>query len=518
MQDMTAERWTLRQWGLAFVASLVLLWPALINGGPFWFPDTPTYVRGADAASVYVTGQRSEWSDRIVVREISASEGEMPATSEGGSKASGSETITLTRPVLVGRSIYYGAMIFVFLATGGPWLAVLAQCLLVGILTTYAIWRAARLTSSRHCNKAFLVVPVLSLISPLAYFACMFMPDVFAGLGMLTLAVTLAFWPRLSPTDRVIFAGSSAIFATFHTTHILIFAVLTMAALLRLLLLRKSFYGPLLAGSAVVVAGIVSNILFAEAVRRTTMVEPESPPFLTARLQANGLGMNYMEANCDQGDRNFAVCQYRERLPVPSDAFLWVRNSEEGVVQILPESERRILAAEDKRFFFAVALYDPVRFVSVALASTAQQLTDFELDVFNYAHRAPTEIKTVYPVAVAEHILSTRAAQDTMPTRVIVIASIISAFLAALSLIWFLFAALRSRKGGSDLVALTGLILIGIFANAMICGALSGSKPRYQMRLIWTLPLTALVIGAASTPSVRRTPSVTGRQQTKRYS
>ena len=499
----TAESWGIRQWGLAFLASLALLWPALVNGGPFWFPDTPTYIRGADAAAVYATGQRSEWSDRIVVQSPATLQS-TDAAGDGGGAVAGGKTITPTRPVLMGRSVYYGAMIFGLLTAGGPWLAVLAQCLLVGMLATYAVWRVMRLTASAHSGKAFLLAPVLAVVSPMAYFACMFMPDVFAGLGMLTLCVALVFWSRLSVVDKAIFAGSSAVFATFHTTHILIFAVLTAAAIVRALLVRRPVIGPLVAGSAVVAAGIVSTMVFAAAVRHTTSVEPESPPFLTARLQANGLGMDYMAVNCSGGEDSFAACRYRAQLPVPSDAFLWSADAKEGVVQVVPEDERRALAAEDKRFFFAVAAHDPVRFAGIALSAAAQQLTDFDFDVFNYAHRAPVEIRTVYPPAIADQILATRAAQGTMPGTAVLIASIISAFCGALYLVWFLFTAYRARRAASELVALVGLILVGVLANAMICGALSGSKARYQMRLIWTVPAVVLIVGAAHMTQARR--------------
>ena len=50
--------------GLTFVAAaasiLLLCWPALVNGGAFFFPDTGTYMREADTAFHELTGWQSE--------------------------------------------------------------------------------------------------------------------------------------------------------------------------------------------------------------------------------------------------------------------------------------------------------------------------------------------------------------------------------------------------------------------------------------------------------------------------
>ena len=501
LREAADGRWTVRQWVLALLASLTLLWPALVNGGPFWFPDTPTYIRGADAAFVYVTGQRSEWSDRIKIAPTSAASAESKI--EPGNAQAGQ--ITPTRPVLVGRSIYYGFLLYMFLSLGGPWLAVTAQCLGVGLLGTYAIWRVLHLAGSRHASKAWLAMPVLAVVSPLAYFACMFMPDVYAGLGLLTLSVALAYWSRLSVVDRVVFLGSSAIMATFHSTHILIFAALTGVMVLRAILLRSKLSVPLVVGGVAIVAGLASNAIFAAGVRHATSVEPESPPFLTARLQEHELGLAFLKDTCADDGSTFVVCKYADRLPLDSDTFLWSEEQGEGIVQTIPATERRAMAAQDKPFFLAVAAHDPVRFAGVVVASTLEQLVSFDMLVFNYPHRAPDDIAKAHPNAVTDHILATRAAHGTMPVQPMLIVSIVSALISTILALWLLVRFVRIGKVGDEISAFIALIIMGVLANAMICGALSGPKGRYQMRLIWIVPAAALVVvGSHGLPGQRR--------------
>jgi hypothetical protein len=69
-----------------------------------------------------------------------------------------------------------------------------------------------------------------------------------------------------------------------------------------------------------------------------------------------------------------------------------------------------------------------------------------------------------------------------------------SVFLAFAFLAWHLFAVARKPLRPSQLAAPDVFVLIcvgGIVANAFICGILSGPWERYQLRVIWLLPLLA---------------------------
>jgi hypothetical protein len=38
-----------------------------------------------------------------------------------------------------------------------------------------------------------------------------------------------------------------------------------------------------------------------------------------------------------------------------------------------------------------------------------------------------------------------------------------------------------------------GLVLFGVVLNAAVCGMLSGAQDRYQARVVWLVPLLALI-------------------------
>jgi len=54
-----------------------------------------------------------------------------------------------------------------------------------------------------------------------------------------------------------------------------------------------------------------------------------------------------------------------------------------------------------------------------------------------------------------------------------------------------------------------GLVLFGVVLNAAVCGMLSGAQDRYQARVVWLVPLLALIAvsttHAAAVPSHGRT-------------
>ena len=70
--DMTASRAGnpsfLRRVLFHFACVLSLAWPALINGQPFYFPDTTAYVRSADIAVYIFSGHRvrTAWTEHYL--------------------------------------------------------------------------------------------------------------------------------------------------------------------------------------------------------------------------------------------------------------------------------------------------------------------------------------------------------------------------------------------------------------------------------------------------------------------
>ncbi|WP_228243479.1 hypothetical protein [Porphyrobacter sp. GA68] len=473
------------------VAALALLWPAFVNGGPFWFPDTSNYVRAADGAAVFVTNSPSVWSDRLQVdRPPAGNPGaveELANPALDGSRISGE--IKPTRPVLVGRSIYYGFLLYAPMRLFGPWGAVFLQALIVaGILLITASIISREIGRMPPGPTAALVAALL-IASPLPFFTSMLIPDVYSGLLVLCFATVVAFWSRLRKVELIALIAICAVIATFHTTHILIVAAAGIVA--AVFALGGNRMRAILIALPIVAAGALSVAAFNLAVSFALGERPVSPPFLSARLTDAGPGTVFLQERCGDAGVDFVLCRYRDRLPVPSDAFLWDEKAATGVYQLFSDAERAQVSREDVPFFLAVLAHDPIGLVGVSLHSFVQQLFHFDMSSFNYSQDHVQSIGVKYPAPVAATIRPTLAANMAMPLLPTVMLTIATT-LAALTMLAALFVQAERREGPRHLAwSWAALVLLAVLANAAICGALSGPHGRYQMRLIWLLPFVA---------------------------
>jgi hypothetical protein len=95
---------------------------------------------------------------------------------------------------LAGRSIYYGALLYLSHLLGSFWFLAVFQAALVAIASTLTLASVSGLTDrSLRPGAATWMMAVLAIGSPVAVFAGFMMPDVFAGLAILAFANLMAF-------------------------------------------------------------------------------------------------------------------------------------------------------------------------------------------------------------------------------------------------------------------------------------------------------------------------------------
>ena len=487
------------------VFATALLWPAAINGGPFWFPDTSTYIRGADAAYVATTGIETEWSGEIGKVIVPENDVLPDAGTEAYSGANGE-----VKPVISGRSVYYGALLWLPIQVFGAWGAAIVQALLVAFSVILPLRIAVRETKAKTAQThnwqrfvPYLALAVLALLSSMPYFTNMLMPDIYSGLICLLLGTAVIFWSSMSKLEKLACLGLSCLFVTYHTTLIL----LTLATVGVAFLVAANMRGRLRAmglGVAVLASAIIGTILFSQGVQMGVGQKPMGPPFLSARLVDAGPGMAYLEEHCGtKRTEHFALCDYRAQLPMDSDTFLWGQEAGQGLFQTLPTAEKRRISSEDKAFYLAVLKDDPGTLIGAAVSDTFQLLGKFDLNIFNYTDANKRGFAKKLPGPLAEEVADSKAARGTQPTA-FTETTMMLVSLAALGLIGGLaFLSYAKRVAvHPDAIRLATILLAAVLANAVICGALSKPHGRYQARIIWLLPLAA---GIAFAGSRRRT-------------
>ncbi len=487
-------------------AALVLFyaWPALLNGGPFIFPDTSHYIRAADAAVLSVTGHRSIWSDRLLKTAPTgapgpSATGEPSSPSrdvvEGGRTEKQAGKVRPARTVLTGRSIYYGAFLYAGLEGLGRYGPVFLQSAIAVATVALFLWGATGTLTPRSRRRWFWFGMLGGLVTPLPFFVSRLMPEAFTGPMILAFLALILFRSQYSRLERAFLLLVAAASITFHISHILLILSVGGGALLLNLGRRNGWGIRFLLPTGLILFAAAAQMLFSAGVTRALGAPPTAPPFLSARLIADGPGYRYLKKHCVQ--REFLLCDYRDRMPQPSDTMLWSDNSRDGIFSTLDEDEKRQLGREDIRFYLAVMREYPADVLGSILWSTGEQALAFKLDHFNYIPEHREGARAHLPPEAFAWVEQSGAYRGTIPIKPTLM---VTTAMTIVSL--FLLAAVSLSRRGRAVWRTPGasaalLILLAVIANVVICGGMSTPHGRYLMRIIWLLPLGVIAWAAA---------------------
>jgi hypothetical protein len=489
--------------GLCVSLLLICLWPSLFNGQPFFYPDTSAYIRGADAGFSRLAHHVTVWSDQDKSRESTGTEANGTVLARRKSVSSVAD-----KAVLAGRSIYYGGLLYLGEITGRLWPAVLVQA--AGVLVSVAL--TLETLGIFTWLRFFVVSLVLAVLTPMSFFTSFLMPDIFAAITILAAANLLALTRDASRWVAITWIALLSTALLFHDSHVLIALAMLIMAVPWALLSRGS--KPWKGIGAIAVAlfiAFVGEVFFSFGVTKLVGAPPIRPPFLMARMIADGPGYRYLMANCPRSE--LTICRFLNRLPPSSsDEFLWSTEPAKGVFAAVDPEARRKLADEQLRFVRATLAFDPVGELAAVLRNTWSQIWQLGFDEFNYGAGERDFLVTHIPEPYLGRMTTTRAWNDTIPTRALSAGAITVTLLAVV----YLVVAIARRKrymGGGRRALFVAAVVAGVISNALVCGALSRSLNRYQARVVWLLPLAALILRPEGTPdSEKAIPAREGRR------
>lgn len=488
------HRW--RKVAAALAIALALLWPAFVNGEPFYMPDTPSYLRGADGAIHEVTGATSLWSAELQKRFQSAEASQRAAVSDipnSSAPGNGGAAPAQAEPevVLKGRSIYYGAFLWAAQWLGNFWAMALFQALLCAVAMMLTLTQV-RKAYGRKTEPGTLVGAGLAMavLTPVGFFASYLLPDVLGGLAILAVGHLCFFWNSSGRGARIFWFLLLAFAVVSHAANIMLVGALAVIAALAMCLRAPTSKPGLAVVAGALVIAVCSQLLFAWGVTHATGRPPVRPPFLAARIIEDGPGYEYLRKHCPEV--RLIYCRTLAFPQRQSDTLLWSANPSEGIFQALEPAEERRAAAEQNRFVFAVVKERPLDILGSSVRAFFGQLGYFSLESFNYTRANIYYFERKIPPPFIDHAKGSRAYQDRMPVAFTEWATILTVIASLVAIAWALAASLRRERRLTRATSFILLLLAGVLVNAAICGALSTPRGRYQMRLIWVLPLAAL--------------------------
>jgi hypothetical protein len=414
------------------------------------------------------------------------------------------DDMRLRRTEMAARSAWYGLVFYLTTKAGGLWAyatleAVAASC------AVRALWRAA---FADRTLSHLAVMALLAIGTTLPFFAGFAMPDLWAGLGLAALGA-LVFLPqtlgRVSQAGLVLLVLAAL---TFHQSNaIAALPAIAVAAVAARALWRVPWreMAPGLCLFVVALAGAVSlQAGYVAAVKAATGDTLRSPPFLAARILADGPGRTYLRASCAKG-ADWALCRFKDLPLDDSQKILWSGDPRQGVFGRADADERIRIDRQQLRFVAGAIAADPLGAAGAALRDFWRTLTTVYLeDPLRDPHFYLTDpdwkdssisdlVHQLGPCGRDE--TGCRPRFDPAPLAIwhggVCLASL--AFLG-----WAASRReTRRRVFDSGLGPLTLFLLLAYVFNAAATGILSGPFARYQARIAWLPPFAALLAARA---------------------
>jgi hypothetical protein len=426
------------------------------------------------------------------------------------------------------RSAFYAVPLYLLRRL---WLAAAVQTL----LTSWTLWVAVRAFRWRQDRLAFLgTVVALTAATSLPFFSTFMMPDIFAGLAALAAGLLLFFSDRLPASNRwgLLVLMTYAVVA--HTSNIALVAAAIPIGTILIALSTSMRVGirrtaPL---CGAFLAAVVILVLAAQGLKTVFGRPVQNPPFILGRMISDGPGLAYLEEHCKSAV--FVSCELtsahfrsnaRTRLTAltPPDlrSIARIRHPESFIWPFIgsvpftfsprfdPDRRERWYA-EQWEIVIGSIRRDPLGQAAASFRHAAKQLILFRSkpDVLSMGigtlirqgwHRAEAAtsiIPNVGDCQVDSGSRCYRLFRDGMWNLLYVwhyAIVAISGFLLAYRLApSFLSRERRRALEPEQTFALFTVLLV--VTNAVICAVSSGPADRFQARVVWLIPLVALVV------------------------
>jgi hypothetical protein len=488
----------------------IMMTLAIINGSPFIFWDSALYLAlgelltAHDPAAVIVSLQNNPDLLHAVVWQAQRAQLLDSAASHLGA-----------RPVLY--SLYADVT-----TRYSMWAAAVGQCLFVAASLWAALWLVWRQCLS--ARRYLALVAVLTALTAISVETPILMPDAFTAPVVLLVAALFA----IGNADWRVKAGIAAAIAICGTMHLTHAPIALLAALIAASIVSFGVGGEPGAASRQNLAWIAAAVIVAFSINAAANVAAAAligrslhkPPFLTARVIDDGPGAQYLIHDC--GHAQFVVCHYAARiLAHTGDDMMWSPTAEHGGVYIAEGPEVAAgMRRDDLRFVQAAVSRYPLRQLIASVSNVGQLMMSFNVA----DHRSGMDFRLAAyrksvgwigtPVLLArlpnirscsEHPTDRCGRVPLGKLRALHYPTLLA---SVLLLLWQ--ARLFVARNGFDLRRLDRIetfaicVVVGILANDIVCGVLSGPYERYQVRVIWLVPMLALATLICAPEKLRR--------------
>jgi hypothetical protein len=495
------------------VAAGVLLLPAILWGRPFVFGDTLYYDGwGGDVLDALQRPWPHPGQPWVTGRSLHG-------WGFGLHDATPAD-LRFNLTWLTARSAFYAAPFHLLLRLGGLWLVAGLQALAAAWVVRVAI----RSLAPASTGLIYIgVIAALTAASSLGFVTDYAMPDIFGGLAILAAVALIVFPERLGRAERLGLVALVVYAVLAHAENGLNVAAAFILGFLwywrsgvgwRAALGRAAPTAIALAIGLALAAGggIVLKAAFGQPVRMA--------PFAASRMLADGVAQPYLKQVCPGA--HLAACDLADSPPVDIEYYLWIYPLEGPTPPHMADPAAYTLAQFDRLQLRHVTDAEAEHRQRYVAEQSRLVLGGLQTDAPQFARQAfagamvgflnfgvGRDLDSVGMIVRGGHSLlrdqldqvlsgSPECARPDAQTCGRYDLGAVTPLQYAVVLLSFVFLGVCSLRRvmapTGQLVGFISLTLALVLVNAVLCGVISGPYDRYQARVEWLIPLSALFV------------------------
>jgi hypothetical protein len=387
----------------------------------------------------------------------------------------------------VDRPIFYGLFIRHISLHASLFLVVFVQGLLVSFLIHLLFREFAR---SNYIFWSQAAIILLTLFTGISFHVSQLIPDIFTPISVLCLMVLLV-TKKINKTGIV---GISLLFVFSNIVHnsnsiinaVILFLFLPYYIFNKRLKEAIKWQRVLLAACVILISLFIPPSTSYFYNKRFTYSEATFM-FRISRLIEMGILQKYLNENCN--DDKYSLCYYAKNDPGKFWGFMWdpesPANKNGGWFAHKAEYESLMNEILSRPKYLKI-------FIIKSIEGTFEQFFSFSTgDARPYGIDSPpgTAVQRHFQTDINQFISSRQNTGD-LDFKYLNQYQLIAVMISML----FLFAAVILQLPNQKLLFLLLFIMVmALLVNAAVCGVLSSVIDRYQSRVIWLLPLIAML-------------------------
>lgn len=469
--------WPLRSVIWAMIAALMTLSVLILNGRPLYYYDTIGYHdQGLVALAQLGLVETPEVAD------------------EGAVKAATANGAPTVRTVDGSRSPFYSVLAGLFAQFGVFEGLIGFNALMLGAVLVLA----ARVIARAYPGRGALVAPavVVACLGSLPFYVAYLMPDLLAPVMILAMALITGFWRQMTRGEVFMAFALAAVAIVSHLSHFAIGGLLVLgAALVSLVWSRSRWWVAPLIVLAVVAVAWGQQKAFRVIAHKAAHSEVVIKPFLTARLIQDGPGLDWLAEHCPNAE--IPTCALWSALQISDDPYrltashiVFETSQRLGSFRLMSEPDQKAVADGQMGFFKDVLRDKPVAVTMALLKNSLIQAGMVSIDM-----TLPND-EVILRNQPISGTMSGVPAHGRLSADTGWVAGYVEAqtalYVASLAAILLLLCV--PGVVPAPLKAFAVMILLGILANAFVCGAISQPATRYGARVVWLVPMLAALL------------------------